>query len=86
MTSTPNDLFDAEMNANYAAFNKMSFKESDKGKFALLHKRELITICDSHSACCILGDKRYTDGLYSVQEIGYDYEEDLGFQGCVFVR
>ncbi len=78
MTSTPNDLFDAEMNANYAAFNKMSFKESDKGKFALLHKRELITICDSHSACCILGDKRYTAGLYSVQEIGYDYEKDLG--------
>ena len=64
----------------------MSFKESDKGKFALLHKRELITICDSHSACYILGDNKYTDGLYLVQEIGHDYEEDLGFHGCVFVR
>ncbi len=65
---------------------RITINTLDKGKFALSRKGKLVQICDSHSACCILGDKDYADGLYSVQEIGYDFEEDLGFQGCVFLR
>ncbi len=69
----------AEVDVNYITFTKMSFKERDTGKFALLRNSELVEILASHSECCILGDKKYADGVYSVQEIMGDFEDDLGF-------
>ncbi len=81
MITPDKEKLEAEVDANFEAFNKMSFKESDTGKFALLHDCKLVALLDSHDACCISGDKKYADGLYSVQEIMGDFEDDIGFMG-----
>ena len=81
MNTPDKEKLKAEVDANFAAFNKISFKDSDTGKFALLRDCELVMLLDSYSACCILGDKKYADGLYSVQEIMGGFEDDLGFMG-----
>ncbi len=86
ITPKKKELKRAEVSANYAAFTKMSFDESEQGKFALLRKGKLVKICDAHSECLILGNEKFADRLYSVQEIGYDPKEDLGFMGSVFLR
>ncbi len=83
ITPKKKELKKAEIRANYVAFTKMSFDKREQGKYALLRKGKLVKICDIHSECCILGNEKFADGLYSVQEIGYNYEEDLGFVGCV---
>ncbi len=86
MNTPDKEKLKAEVDANFAAFNKISFKESDTGKFALLRKGKLVKICDAHSECLILGNEKFADRLYSVQGIGYYPKEDLGFMGSVFLR
>ncbi len=68
MTTPNTEKLQAEVDANFEVFDKMSFKESDKGKFTLLRKRKLITIFDTHKECRVIRPKKFADGLYSIQE------------------
>ncbi len=80
MTTLNKEQLQAEVDANYAAFADIPLKMSDKGKFALLRKCKLVTILDTHKECHELGRKKHTYGLYSIQEIFSDFEEDLGYR------
>ncbi len=81
MTTLDKERLQAEVGANYAAFADIPLKMSDKGKFALLRKCKLVAILDTHKECHELGRKKHADGLYSIQEIFPDFEEDLGYMG-----
>ncbi len=80
MTTLDKEQLQAEVDANYAAFADIPLKMSDKGKFALLHKCKLVSILNTHKECRELGHKEFSDGLYSIQEIFPDFEEDLGYR------
>ena len=71
----------AEVKANYVAFADIPFKMNDKGRFALLRKCELVEILDTHKECRKMGDEKFSDGLYSIQEILPDSVENLGYMG-----
>ena len=80
-TKTPaQNKLQAEVDANFEAFNKMSFKESDKGKFALLRDCKVVAILDTHKECRVMGPEKFADGLYSIQEI-MPKMEYVGFMG-----
>ena len=81
MTTLNREKLQAEVDANYAAFADIPLKMSDKGKFALLRKCKLVAILDTHKECRELGRKEFSDGLYSIQEIFPDFEENLGYMG-----
>ena len=81
-TRTPaQNKLQAEVDANFEAFNKMSFKESDKGKFALLRDCKVVAILDTHKECRVMVPKKFADGLYSIQEImpKMEYVEFMGY-------
>ena len=81
MTTLNKEQLQTEVDANYAAFADTPLKMSDKGKFALLRKCKLVAILNTHKECRELGRKEFFDGLYSIQEIFPDFEEDLGYMG-----
>ncbi len=81
MITLDKEQLQAEIDANYAAFADIPLKMSDKGKFALLRKCKLVAILNTHKECRKLGHKEFSDGLYSIQEIFPDFEEDLGYRG-----
>ena len=61
-TSTPaQNKSQAEVDANFETFNKMSFKESDKGKFALLRDCKAVTILDTHKECRVIKPKKFSE-------------------------
>ncbi len=61
-TRTPaQNKLQAKVDANFEAFNKMSFKESNQGKFALLRDCKVITILDTHKECRLIGPKKFSD-------------------------
>ncbi len=68
-TRTPaQNKLQAEVDANFEVFDKMSFKESNKGKFALLRDCKVVAILDTHKECRVMRPKKFTDSLYSIQE------------------
>ena len=62
--------FQAEVDSNYAAFRKLSFPESAKGKFALLKHGKVVEIMDSKMDSHKLAQHIFGDDVYSIQEIG----------------
>lgn len=56
---------------NYAAFEQLLPKllESDAGRFALLHNRQLIGLYDGAGFAHAAGKSRFDDGLFSVQKV-----------------
>ena len=56
---------------NYEAFEKMlpDLLKTAKGKFALLHDRDLVGLFDSASAAHFAGVERFADKLFSVQKV-----------------
>lgn len=71
---------DTEVDSNFAAFRAMlpSLLQVSPGKYALLHRRELIELYDSSIDAFIEGAKRFGAGDYSVQEVTQE-ADNLGF-------
>ena len=70
----------AEVAANFEAFQKLSFSESDKGKYALMKSGELVEIMDTRSDCRKLAKRIIKDGIFSMQQID-PKPGSLGFMG-----
>lgn len=69
-----------EVDQNFAAFELMlpSLMETEKGKFALLHRSELVDVFESSIAAYIAGLEKFGENSYSVQEVT-DELDSLGF-------
>ena len=67
-----------EVDSNYAAFRKLSFPESDKGKIALLKDGNVVEIMNNRSDARKMARRIFEDGIYSIQEIGAQ-PVDLGY-------
>ena len=60
-----------EVDRNYEAFKQMlsELMESDAGRFALLHNRELVACFDTNRDALQSGEKLLEDKPFSVQKI-----------------
>ena len=68
-----------EIAQNYKAFSERSFEQADKGKFALMHKGELMYILDTKADAYKMGIHSFKyAGTFSIQEI-LPLPIDLGF-------
>ena len=67
-----------EVDGNYEFFKTLSFEAHQKGQSALLKGRELIAVLETRQDALTMGESKYPDGVYSIQEISADIV-DLGF-------
>lgn len=70
----------AEVEANYKAFKKQLpglMKTKDKGKYALMHNRQITQVFIDHNKATIAGIKKFQGKPFSVQHID-DTPIDLG--------
>lgn len=74
------DALNAEIVVNYKAFSEMlpRLLAENEGKFCLLRHGEIIEFFDTANDAYLLGSKRFSDGLFSIQEVS-DTPVDLGF-------
>ena len=74
------DLHEEQIQRNYEAFMTMlpHLVLQHRGKFALMHDREIIEQFDTARDAYIAGQQLFTDGLFSVQEVT-ETPVDLGF-------
>lgn len=65
------EKMEQELINNYKAFQKLlpELEPTDAGKFALMRKEKLIQIFDSPGDAMKFADEKYTDELYSIQQI-----------------
>jgi hypothetical protein len=70
----------SEVSRNYEAFVRKLPKllSTHRGKFALMHRAEIVDFCDSAGDAYKIGVKRFGEGEFSVQEVT-DLRADLGF-------
>ncbi len=75
-----------EVDANYEAFKAILPKliQTDRNKFALMHKQEVIACFDTSRDAIAAGNK-LIDGHFSVQQIT-DRSIDLGYFSHVDIR
>ena len=73
-----------EITQNYEVFLEKlpSLIDRHRGKYALMHSREIVGIYDTVRDAVQTGEIMYKDGMYSVQEVT-DEAVDLGFQSRV---
>ena len=76
--STKSD--NSEVRLNYEAFRKKlpDLLQTHRGKFALMHDREVVELYDTAGDAYKVGIKSYGEGSFSVQEVT-DSPVDLGF-------
>jgi hypothetical protein len=69
-----------EVDTNLACFLRQLPKllEKHRDQYALLHRGVVTAVCASAEAAQAEGNRRYADGLFSVQKI-VDVQIDLGF-------
>lgn len=79
-----NELHRKAIETNYKAFKQMLPKllPEKRGKFALMHERELVGVFDTAGDAYLAGQKMYIEHPFSVQEI-IDIPADLGFHSHV---
>lgn len=75
-----NSIQQNEVDRNYEAFKQMlsELMESDPGRFALLHNRELVACFDTNRDAVQAGKKLLKDQPFSVQKIT-SKPVDLGY-------
>ena len=73
-------LIREEVDNNYEAFEKKlpALIKTDQGRFALMRHGEITQIFDSAADAVIFAREKYTDGLFSVQEVTVQ-TVDLGY-------
>ena len=71
---------EVEIERNYAAFKELigSLLPKEEGRYALMHKQELVGLFDTAGAAEIAGYKAFGDKPYSIQEVD-PQPLDLGF-------
>lgn len=69
-----------EVDDNFEAFQNLlpELKKTHFGKYALLRQGEVVQIFDSARDAMIYGEKQYSDGLFSIQQVT-DMVVDLGY-------
>ncbi|MES2002818.1 MAG: hypothetical protein V4444_10990 [Pseudomonadota bacterium] len=69
-----------EVDRNYDAFMRMlaSILDTHEGEYALMRNRKVVEFFDSPRAANVAGTERFSDGVYSIQEVT-DEPIDLGF-------
>ena len=69
-----------EIDANYDAFQRIlaSLLTDHRNRYALMRRREVISIVDTPGEAFDIGMDRYPDGIFSIQEVT-DEPIDLGF-------
>lgn len=79
MTDTDDKRQDA-VERNYQAFVALlpELIKSHHGKFALMHDGEVVEFFDSARDAMVYGQKEFSDGLFSVQEVT-SISVDLGY-------
>ena len=79
-TPTGTDPKREEVRKNYEAFMRQlpELLAAHKGKFALMHSGVIVEYFDTPGDAHRAGQKLFTDGLFSIQEVT-DSPVDLGF-------
>ena len=74
------EKMEQELINNYKAFQKLlpELEPTDAGKYALMRKGKLSQIFDSPGDAMKFAEEKYTDGLYSIQQIT-DRVVELGY-------
>ena len=63
---------DTMIMANFDAFEKLQFKDEDKGKYALMRDQKLIGVFSTFRDAYEHALETYDDDNYSLQEIGQE--------------
>lgn len=73
------DKLQLEIDQNFEAFETLlpTIIDTHRGKFALMHDREIVSYYSTWEDARTTGEKFY-NGIYSIQEVT-DQPEDLGF-------
>jgi len=71
---------DSQVDINYQAFEKRlpELLVLHRGKFALMRNGEIIEFFDTARDCYIAGQKIFSDGVFSIQEV-VETPIDLGY-------
>jgi hypothetical protein len=74
------ELHQRQVQQNYESFllRVSQLVVTHRGKFALMHDREIIEFFDTARDAYIAGQKIFPDGIFSVQEVT-ETPADLGF-------
>lgn len=74
------ELIQKEIDNNYEEFQKLlpELFSQNAGKFALLKDRKVVGIFDTMLDALSAGKLAFSDGLFSVQEIKFDKNVNLG--------
>ena len=74
------DVLQKEINDNFEAFEARlpELVETNPGEFALLRKKEIVDFFDSMADAVKFGNRKFEDGLFSVQRIDMTIS-DLGY-------
>lgn len=70
--------YEIENNFNYFVRNLSEFVEAHRGQFALLRNASVIGFHDSVREAEASGARKFSDGVFSIQEVN-DEPVDLGF-------